>query len=191
MKLHFDSKLCQYPQTIFPFVLNFLLWDRNLLTKVCTSCPFYRYSSTFVGLYLIVNLIFASYELIQQMLNPIATDKLTVPLRVWKLNLTLQIPHQYLLLGRALFSVQALARTLYNLVVGNVEALLGLVLFVPIFFAMNVIQFASECRMKWGDVEFRTVLWKQMLRLGSTVVFWSNICCLLYNQYAGCIFDHT
>lgn len=58
MKLHFDSKFCQYPKTYFSFVLNaLLLWDRNWFTKVCTNCPFYLYSSTFAALYLCVNLV--------------------------------------------------------------------------------------------------------------------------------------
>ncbi|XP_021709389.1 uncharacterized protein LOC110679324 [Aedes aegypti] len=194
MKLHFDSKFCQYPKTYFPFVLNILLWDRNWLTKVCTSCPFYLYSSTFAALYLIVNLFLAAYELFQQILVPIAgpddyDQKLTVPLRFWKIDLSFRIPHQYLLLGRALFHVQALARSLYNLAVGNFGALLGLVVFVPVFFAMDVINFVTEWSKHRGQPDWQKFIWTEALRLGSTVVFWTNMCCLLYNQYAGCIFD--
>lgn len=218
MKLHFDSKFCQYPKTYFPFVLNILLWDRNWLTKVCTSCPFYLYSSTFAALYLIVNLVsllgtdcwifllqliefspldhqfLAAYELFQQILVPIAgpddyDQKLTVPLRFWKIDLSFRIPHQYLLLGRALFHVQALARSLYNLAVGNFGALLGLVVFVPVFFAMDVINFVTEWSKHRGQPDWQKFIWTEALRLGSTVVFWTNMCCLLYNQYAGCIFD--
>nr|XP_019539598.2 uncharacterized protein LOC109410514 [Aedes albopictus] len=194
MKLHFDSKFCQYPKTYFSFVLNALLWDRNWFTKVCTNCPFYLYSSTFAALYLCLNLILASCELFRQILVPIGAtdeydDKLTIPLRFWRFDLSFRIPHQYLLLGRALFHVQALARSLYNLAVGNYGALLGLVVFVPIFFVMDVINFGTEWSKRRGQDDFRTFVWKESLLLGATVVFWTNLCCLLYNEYAGCIFD--
>ncbi|XP_062562749.1 uncharacterized protein LOC134226169 [Armigeres subalbatus] len=191
MKLHFDSKLCQYPKTYFAFVLNILLWNRFCLTKICTNCPFYRHSSTFAAIYLVVHLVVASQELIQRIVlpNEETDDKLSFSLRVWKLNLSFKISHQYLLLGRALFHVQALARSLYNLLVENYDALLGLILFVPLFFAVDVYSFVIEWNRRRGQDTLRTFIWKEAFKLGTTVIFWSNLCCLLYNQYAGCIFD--
>ncbi|XP_053690977.1 uncharacterized protein LOC128739508 [Sabethes cyaneus] len=191
MKLHYDSELCRYPRTAFSFILNFLTWKYNFVTKMCTTCPFYKHSAIFAGLYLIVELALSSYSLIQLMLGTTdpAARVWVLPLHLGSYHVTLRISSYYFQLAGALFSVQAAARSLYYLVTGGYEALLGLVVFVPLFIAIAAVGVSSEYKRECPGQHCRRFILKQTLRFGSALVYWSSICCLLYNVYSNCIFS--
>ncbi|XP_055544995.1 uncharacterized protein LOC129730042 [Wyeomyia smithii] len=194
MKLHFDSKLCQYPRTFFSFILNFLLWKYNFATKMCTNCPFYKHSVIFAALYLLVELALSSYDLIQLMLTPpdspeCSAHEWVLPLRLGSYHVSLRIGGYYFQLAGALFSVQAAARSLYYLVTGGYQALLGSVMLVPLFIAMSAIGFSSAYRRLCPGERCRSLLLKQGFRFGTALVYWSSVCCLLYNEYSNCIFE--
>ncbi|XP_055636239.1 uncharacterized protein LOC129775476 [Toxorhynchites rutilus septentrionalis] len=189
MKHPFEPKWCKYPNSFFSPVLRFLLWGRPVLTNICSNRLFHEYSHIFPALYLTVCLVIASHRFIRELLNPDRTNDSWVfpPWLRGCCQRTIRLPKHYLQLGRALFSVQALTRSLLELVTEDYEPMLGVVALAPLFLMIDVI----DCvRILGGQ---RNGFWKclllQVLAMTSDVIFWSNVCCLIYHSYSNCVFN--
>lgn len=194
---------CQYPKSFFSFVLKFLLWDRNPMTKVCSSCPFYVYSRVFVGLNMMVHLFINSYRLVNELFKSeetpadagVAGDDWILPIRLWRYQITLRLTTHYMQLFKALFSVQTMARGLYYLLVLEEYApLLSWVISVPVLLVLNVassvVHYKKNCAdVPEADSNCRKLLLEQSVSLLTSIIFWTNLCCLLYNRYVNCTFE--
>ncbi|XP_058825086.1 uncharacterized protein LOC131685402 [Topomyia yanbarensis] len=193
MKLHFDSKFCQYPTSHYAFVLNFLLWKHNFLAGICSRSLFYIHSNIFAAVYLIVNLALMSYNLLQLMQTSpdsvkYAENAWVLPLHVWKYDFTIRISGYYLQMAQLLLAVQSSARSLYYLLTSCYQSLLSTVVFVPLLFVMDVASLITNYRKECPGKRCRKYLLLQSLKLGLAMVFWTHICCFLHNEYARCIF---
>ncbi|XP_055613682.1 uncharacterized protein LOC129760123 [Uranotaenia lowii] len=199
MQLHFDSKLCPYPNSVFSFVLRFIQWAHGLLHGICPHSLFYRHSVFFAGLYLIVNLVIKSVALFKVLLaDPTSSERdWILPIELWRWRLSLRISSHYYELGRALFPVQGLARSLYYLVSGDPQGLLGLIMIVPMVFLIDAAFTLTELRMVFSSVgsnegrteKVREFVLVSALRLVSQAIFWSHLCCIMYSHYGNCIFQ--
>ncbi|XP_058452930.1 uncharacterized protein LOC131431316 [Malaya genurostris] len=193
MKLHFDSKLCRFPKSHFSFVLNFLLSKQNILTGICSRSLFYLHSNVFAVIYLIVNLGLASYQFLRLMQTPAdapeCATEWVLPLQLWQYNFTIRIGGYYTKMAHLLFSIQSLARTLYYVLTSCHQAVLSMVVFVPLYFVMDIVSLITNYKRECPGSGCRKYLLLQSLKLGSTFLFWTHICCFLHNEYASCIFQ--